>query len=188
VARLFIALNLPPEVRGDLVRAIGPLTESSLPIRWLPADNLHVTLSFLGEVGPEAQSGIRGALDEVGAAHGPITLELGGVGCFPDWRRARVIWLGADGGPELSELQRAVADAVRPWGVAEDPRPFHPHVTLGRTRGRVRGAALASLQPLSETVDYRACVGVGSVELMRSELSPRGARYHLEVSSPLARR
>ncbi len=183
--RLFVALNLPDRERAGIHRAAASLRESTLPVRWVPAENLHVTLAFLGEVDEGRVDPVGQALRWVGAQHAPLTLEVGGVGAFPTPRRPRVLWIGAEGGSALRALQRGVQAALEPLGFAPDERSFHPHVTLGRARRHAGPRDFGEFAAMAETVDYRQRVGIGTVDLMQSRGSPSGVRYRAMLRCPL---
>jgi 2'-5' RNA ligase len=129
--RLFIAVDLPEEVRGVLAHGLGPLKRDQPPARWVRPQGIHITLKFLGEQPPELverlDSAVRGAL----AGLAPVTVQLGGGGFFPHDRRPRVAWVGgqADG---LEAWAQAFEEAAADLGVAREARPFSLHLTLAR--------------------------------------------------------
>lgn len=129
--RLFVALEIFPEVRENLAALTGELRGKIPQARWMRAENLHVTLKFLGEAGTEKMEGIRAALAGVrGSA--PVEIEFRGLGCFPEARRARVLWVDAAAGPELERLAAEIEKALEPLGFAREQREFSSHVTVAR--------------------------------------------------------
>jgi 2'-5' RNA ligase len=184
--RLFLALDLPEAHRAEIGRRAVRL-EGSLPAaRWVPPENLHLTLVFLGATEESAVPCLTEALAPAfAAAGGPLELRVSGAGTFPPARPARVAWVGIDGGDPLLDLQRRVAEAAAGCPVLEpERRPFHPHVTLARPRRPWNRRASEDLVRAFEG-------GVGGpfpvIEgvLYRSELSPRGARYTAVERFPL---
>lgn len=184
--RSFLAVLLPEEVRQRLWREAQPLREAVGRVAWVRVENLHVTLRFLGSVD---EATLRRAADALAAAcaqTSPFTVTLGGLGGFPGLRAPRVAWAGvAVGGEMLVALHARVERALAERGVPPEGRPFHPHVTLGRTRDP-RGApelgrALAAVVGAGPYGEVR----VDAVHLMRSELDPTGARYGTLVRAPL---
>lgn len=176
--RLFIALRFPDRLRNRIYEAAEPLRAAEPPVRWVDPAQLHLTLQFLGEVEAARAEAWSAALEEVAARHAPFGLPLGGVGGFPSLRSPRVIWLGVPEPPEaLAALQSAVVEASAGLGVEPEKRPFHAHVTLGRTRRRLRSEEGEALRRAAEEVSLRAEHEVGSVVLMRSRLGRGGARY-----------
>lgn len=182
VWRLFVAIEIPTEVRSAIERTIQSL-RSAVPdvVRWSAVDNIHLTLKFLGNY-PSAE------IDRVVEAIGPsvsgrlpVELGVGEIGVFPPRGSPRVIWLGLTGEiGRLVRLQQSVESALAGIGLAPENRPYQPHLTLGRIRDRIDPAAGRSLvdrlrraRPaarLSFTGD-RVC-------LIRSELSRNGPTYY----------
>ena len=141
--RSFVAIVLPVEVKAALDGYTQTL-RGAVPagvVRWVPAANIHLTLSFLGEVDEAALPAVKAALRRVAAAHPPHTLRVGGVGCFPGAAAAaaapRVVWAGVEeGSGALAALQTDVAACLVPLGFPKERRPFSPHLTLGRVADR----------------------------------------------------
>jgi len=180
--RLFVALNLPPEERERIYRAAAPLRRAELPVRLTREPALHLTLRFLGEVEPAALEDLERAIAAAVAIVTPFTLRLGGTGAFPSLSRPRVLWVGVEAAPELLALHAALERRLEPLGIAREPGPFRPHLTLGRVR---RGAALRGIATLLEEIHFAASLRVTEVELMRSHLTPEGSRYELLRTFPL---
>jgi len=179
--RLFVAVIPPPEVRERALREL-----ESLPwrgdVRWLPPENLHLTLKFLGETPEDGIPGIHGALGAACGEYPAFDLTLQGAGAFPSLDRARVVWAGAGEGSEvLEDLAGRIEDALAEVGFERDGRPFRPHLTLGKSRRG--GAWLEDTERRAELGPFR--FGVGSVELVRSRLSQEGAAYSTVASYPL---
>jgi 2'-5' RNA ligase len=126
--RLFIAIELPAEVK----KLLTGLRTAIPGANWVPPEQLHLTLAFLGEV-DEATCALLGEkLAEIVAPG--FTLQFSSSGCFPDRRRPRVIWAGLSPSPLLTALAEQVSKAVRSCGIAQEERPFSPHITLARCR------------------------------------------------------
>ncbi len=183
--RLFIAVNLPPDERARLEREALALRAARLPVRWVAADALHLTLKFLGEVADARVGEVEKAMMEVAARSAPFRLELGGLGAFPNLRSPRVVWVGVQAPPELARLAAALEDAMAGLGFSRENRPFSPHLTLGRAERDARGGDFRALPALAAKFDFRAEVEARSADLMRSHLSPRGARYERVLAAPL---
>jgi len=183
--RLFVAVNLPEEERRAAYQATAPLRHGDLPVRWVQADALHVTLKFLGEVAPERADEIAAALDAAVGAARPFDVALGGVGAFPSLDRPRVVWLGVERHPALELLANDVETALQPFGFEAELRPFQPHITLGRAKQGAKPTAFGKLGKLAERVAYEAVAPVRSVDLMESELRPEGAVHRVHHPSLL---
>lgn len=175
--RLFLALEVPEAHRREMERRARTLRRSLPPARWVPADNLHLTLRFIGATDPDRVPDLLGAVAPAFAACEPLTLRLVGGGIFPPARPARVAWVGVDGGGALHRLQREVAAAAdAALGLEPEGRPFHSHVTLARPRRPWKRPASEEFArafegPVGEPFTVRAGV------LFESRLGPGGATY-----------
>ena len=171
--RLFIGLELPLACQTTLV-ALDPHLRG---LRWLPAEQLHLTLSFLGEVTGSRIDTLREALDAVHVP--PFFLPLHGIGAFNKRGQPSVVWVGVgQGHPYLFALHRRVQDAVLHAGMEPDLKPFHPHVTVGRSKG-ISQAALQPFLRRHAAVKFDVFKVTGFV-LCSSILSPAGAAYRVE--------
>ncbi|HEX2781482.1 MAG TPA: RNA 2',3'-cyclic phosphodiesterase, partial [Gemmatimonadaceae bacterium] len=110
---------------------------------------------------------------------------LGGLGAFPNFRRARVIWVGVAPDPRLELLHHDVEAACVSLGLEPEGRAFRPHLTLARVPERTPEEQLRAVQRLVRSFSFEETLEVSSVDLMSSEQSPDGPRYRLLHSSPL---
>jgi len=184
--RLFVALNLPDKVRERIYRAAHKLRDSAMPVRWVRADDLHVTLKFLGEVRRERLEEVEQAINRVAATTKAFRTKFGGFGAFPSVRQPRVIWLGVAANPELRCLKQDLECSFGDIGFEAETRAFHPHVTLGRADDREGAGAFRSLDDLLSALECKGDVKVATVDLMESKLGPRGSKYTLVTSVKLA--
>lgn len=182
--RLFVAVEFPQAVRRRAWRATAPLREADLPVKWVGPERLHLTLKFLGETDEARVPALGEALDRAAGAAGPLELRLAGVGAFPSLQAPRVLWIGVEGPPELERLHEAVDEALAELGFERERRDFHPHVTLGRAR---RGhGGLGRAERLVERIEVDVACTADDVRLVRSVLSPEGARYSVVSSHALS--
>ena len=158
---------------------------AALSVSWVAPENLHVTVKFLGNVDEARVQSVIDALRTAVRGHAPFDLEVGGLGAFPSATRARVLWAGLIGGTTpLGALAASVEDALAQLGFPREDRPFSPHITLARVREPRRSPELA--EALGVTSGRRfGQVAVPDIALMRSDLSPRGARYSTLASIAL---
>jgi RNA 2',3'-cyclic 3'-phosphodiesterase len=173
--RAFVAVLLPDDVRARLA-AVGDELRGRVPgLAWVRAENLHLTLRFLGNVEPAALGRVREAVAAAASTVPPFRVSLEGLGGFPAGRSPRVVWAGVGaGGGDLEALHAALESALVARGIPGEGRGFHPHVTLARARDRRGASGLAgALGPGSAFGEAR----VAALHLMRSELDPRGARH-----------
>ncbi len=183
--RLFIAINLPDQIRREIWDSAALLRERRYPIRWVKPEGMHITLKFLGEVSGHREDSVVNALETASAGVHPFTLSLEGFGAFPDTRRARVVWLGCEPSLALEQLQRQIEDSTSSLGFPRETRVFHPHVTLGRLRRGAEKSRLGGLAGVLDRLHYVRDLSVDSIELMQSELSPAGADYTVRESFEL---
>lgn len=176
--RLFIAINLPADVRDRIHEAAAPLREVAPDIAWTPPDRLHLTLKFLGDRPESDLAPLGDLLRSVGTRHATMPLVVEGGGAFPSLARPRIIWAGVGAEPRLELLHHDVEAACAELGFELEGRPFRPHLTLGRARGGVDSpAARVAISRAARQIDLREEIDVESVDLMRSEPGPGGPRY-----------
>ncbi|WP_298273169.1 RNA 2',3'-cyclic phosphodiesterase [Geobacter sp.] len=178
--RLFVAIDLPDEVK----QSVAALCQGVPGVRWLPPEQLHLTLRFIGEVDDAVAGIIRRGLAEITSP--PFPLSLRGVGCFPSPRRPRVLWVGLNGNEPLKRLQQGVEAAVVAAGIPAEERPFSPHITLARLREH-REAEITPF--LARNASFHSePFTVDTFHLYSSSLTPKGAIHRREASYPLAGR
>ena len=184
--RLFVAIEPPDLVR----RRLGAMQErlraaagrNAGDVKWVPVENVHLTLQFLGGVPEERVEPVKAAVAAAASGADPFHLELRGAGGFPSARRARVLWagVGGDTGP-LAALVSALGQRLAPLGFPPEERPFSAHLTLGRSRDP-RGAPGLAVALAQAADGPGAPWRAAEIVLFESHLSPRGPRYE-----PLAR-
>ena len=180
--RSFIAILLTDAVREAVAAATERLRPLCGAVAWVPPQNLHVTLQFLGGQSEEGLVAAEAALADAAARSGPIEVTLHGIGAFPGLERPRILWIGlAQGALEARALQARVADALAGQRFPREDRPWHPHLTIGRVFDERRWRREAG-PPLRRALAQAATTSFGTlrvaeVALMRSDLSPAGARY-----------
>ncbi len=157
--------------------------------KWVADENLHVTLRFIGSLVDDRLEVALDALRGSGSRHEPFHLRLADVRAVPDRRRARMIWLVLeDPSGECARLAEDVTDALMPFGVEPEDRPFSPHVTLARARRNrslAADALAAARSVLGEGKDAERIVSVSAFTLYASTLAPTGPTYEVLASVPL---
>lgn len=176
--RLFIALTPPPDVQREVWDAFTPLRARRLPVKWVPPENVHLTLKFLGEVSDERQAEVRGALTSAAQGTKAITLLVRGAGAFPNTRAPRVVWAGIEPDPAIEILADRVERHMGPLGFPPEGRPFRPHLTLGRAERDARARDWAGVGELLDALTVDATALLDGVDLVRSELRRGGSVYH----------
>jgi 2'-5' RNA ligase len=183
---LFVALNLPDEVRRALWAAAAPVRELGLPLKWVRPEGVHVTLKFLGEVPDEREPELRAALGRAVAGGRALRLVVDGFGAFPGFARPRVVWAGLAPDPALEALQHRVEDEFVPLGFPPDNRPFRPHLTLGRAARDARPRPCDGLEQTLLGLRHQESTLVATVDLMQSVLQSGGAVYRIRHSERLS--
>ena len=182
--RLFVAVNLPGEIRRSVHATLQVLRTEEMDVRWTAAESLHVTVKFLGEVDTARRAAIEAVLLEAASAHSPFGITLGGVDAFPGLHRPRIWILRVRDDGALGALQRDVERLLAPLGFGAEDRPYTPHVTIGRARGRHGSTPAPPASVPDGPLDLR--VPVTTMDLMKSETGAGGARYERLAAVPLA--
>jgi 2'-5' RNA ligase len=172
--RLFVSLELPSSVRQRL----GELDPHLPGVRWLAPEQMHLTLSFLGNVSTHIQESLSEKLRAI--SWKSFFLPLVGVGAFPGKGRPNVIWIGVGRGhPHLFQLHKRVQEAALAAGLEPDLRSFHPHITIARCRD-VSSETIRPFLKAHAAFDA-GMIHVESFCLNSSELTPSGAVYTQEL-------
>jgi RNA 2',3'-cyclic 3'-phosphodiesterase len=173
--RLFVALDIPEEVRNSLAELVAQLRPVCQNARWARVEGLHVTLKFIGEAPLEKVEVIKTALSSI-PTRAPIPIDFQGFGFFPNDRRPRVLWAGVEAGPELRELALAVETALDSVGIPRETRPFAPHLTLARFESSRGLDALHAAIQNTGSHDFGRTTAT-EFHLYQSVLKRRGAEY-----------
>jgi len=181
IIRSFCAINLDIKtaraIAAEQVRLREDCKDSGIDVRWIAPQNMHITISFLGNVTEPMIQAIKDSMEFTCRKFPPIELEFSGLGAFPSPAEPQVIWVGVK--EKTGALLRFHADIIKvlkSTGFKLDDKPFQPHVTIGRVKSSV---------PLSEellTPQEAPVFGRTTVkELLcyRSDLSPKGADYYM---------
>jgi RNA 2',3'-cyclic 3'-phosphodiesterase len=179
---LFVALEIPAEVRNGLAALIGEFRALAPQLKWVRAENLHLTLKFIGETDRARLDALRAALAEV-RSNQVLELAVQGLGFFPDDQRPRVLWAGLRAPDHLAQLAGGIEAALASLGFPREQRPFAPHFTLAR----LGDAQLP--RPLGEAIRREAARAFGAwhateFQLIESRLKPAGAEYTTVHSFP----
>jgi 2'-5' RNA ligase len=181
--RLFVALDIPEEVRGAIGKLASKLGPACRSAKWTKIENVHVTLKFIGEVSREKCEEIETALLHL---HFPATIAMifRGLGFFPDERRPRVLWAGVEATDQLPKLATAVESALEPLGVPRERREFSPHLTLARIEStRELPQLLTAIASVSPAEFGRSVAR--EFHLYQSVTKPGGAEYTQLATYPL---
>ncbi len=171
------------DVQQRLERQVPPRS-----VRWVRAGGIHLTLKFLGDTPTDKLPEITEALSAV-ARHAPsCTFTVGGLGCFPNPRRPRVVWVGVqEPTGRLAALQDAIEEAMVPFGYRPEGRGFTPHLTLGRIHRRASRQDAARVGEVITATEIGTLAQVPAIhfDLIKSVLKPTGAEYTTLATFPL---
>ena len=170
--RLFIALDIPAEIRARLTEYMERARALAPDARWARVEGLHVTLKFIGHVDDAVVEKIQAALASIKVT--PFDVRFPGVGFFPNPNAARVFWAGVDGGDHLPLLASTIDGALERLGFARETKPYHPHLTLARTSSR----PLRELRPLlAEAPPQFGTMTAREFFLYQSQPQKGGSKY-----------
>ena len=188
--RSFVAIELEDELREELARIQESLKRRGIAeqVRWVKPQAIHLTLKFLGDISVDSIEEIGLAVTKGSEGVDSFNISLEGLGCFPTATRPNVIWVGVreDTGM-LNRLQNSIELSISALGHQPERRKYTPHLTLGRVVRHIGKSDRRRLGEVIQTHDAGTLGGmeVREVSLMRSDLSPQGARYTQLVSVPL---
>jgi 2'-5' RNA ligase len=174
--RTFIAIELPEGIKKQIEQAQAPLKKTEAFVSWVKPGNIHVTLKFLGEVPEDKINEVFSGTERALAGAKRFTMTLKGMGAFPDFRRPRVIWVGAGSGTEeLSQVANKIEEEMEKIGFPREKRKFSAHFTIGRVKSPKN---IEKLTEMVESSDFQTEeIEVKEVVMMRSQLHPAGAIY-----------
>jgi RNA 2',3'-cyclic 3'-phosphodiesterase len=175
--RLFVALDIPQEVRARISSFAERLRPLCLGARWARVEGLHVTLKFIGEVPDAKVSEITKALSALRGE--PFDVKFENIGFFPSRKSPRVFWIGVHGGDALVRLAAVVSESLIALGIPREDKAYSPHLTLARA-GAGRGPdqnlkALTSL--LANEAEAFGTMTAHEFFLYRSQLGRGGSTY-----------
>lgn len=175
--RLFVAIDLPDSTRSTL----GGLDPHIDGVRWVAADQMHLTLGFFDDVAPESDSRLRGELLNI--SYRAFFLPLIGVGTFPSKGPPKIIWIGVGKGhPHLFQIHKRVQEAALSAGLELELRPWHPHITVGRCRD-VSPQQIRKFLKSNVDLDL-GMIHVDEFHLYSSKLTPGGPVHTRELTIP----
>jgi 2'-5' RNA ligase len=179
--RAFIAAEIPNTIQTAIVAQTSRLrnTLGDNLIRWIPSQNLHLTLKFLGDIAGSHLDFLKQAIAQTAGASPAFDLQLSGFGSFPNLKLPRILWVGLHAPASLLSLQRSIESAVVKLGYKKEDRAFSPHLTIGRVRQNLSPAELQKIRTALESFQLGniGTARVNSIHLFKSDLNPNGAEY-----------
>lgn len=183
--RIFIAINLPAEIKKDLMNFQAKWPE--LPVRWVKPENLHITLAFLGYLVDEELLEIIKIAKEVAQKNKSFTINLNKILYGPPKKLPpRMVWVEGEKSVELGKLQKYLEESLFSSSIKElgepEARPYTPHITLGRIK-TWEWRRIESEEKPEVNEDISLSFEVNSIEVMESELKKTGPEYTILESS-----
>jgi 2'-5' RNA ligase len=173
--RLFIAIEIPQTIRSAFASLLKEFRAIAPQVKWVRAENLHVTLKFLGETESAKLGALQNVLSSVRSVE-QVHLEFRGLGFFPHEKRPRVFWAGMEASANLKTLAADIDQAVHRLGFPLEERPFTPHLTLARFQPP--GLSPKLLQAIQQKgAQSFGSLRAGEFHLIESKLKPTGAEY-----------
>lgn len=189
--RAFIAIDLPQPIQEAIEKQTSRLRQAAGDglVRWIPPQNIHLTLKFLGNIAASHMDFLKQLLHQTADSHQSFDLQIGGIGSFPNSKLPRVLWAGVHAPADLASLQKNIEAGAARLGYEKEARPFSPHLTLGRVR---QGIDPRDLQKISAALNGIQIGNIGSarvdaVHLYKSELRPEGSLYTKLFSALLSK-
>jgi len=189
--RAFIAIELPAHVCDAIQKQTARLRQTlgNDLIRWIPTQNMHLTLKFLGDTATSHLEFLKQLLAREADAHPQFDFQLGGLGAFPTLKRPRLLWIGIHAPADLASLQRSIEAGTSRLGYELEERAFSPHLSIGRVRQNVSPPDLQKIRTALDTIQLGniGIARVDSVHLFKSDLQPGGSIYTKLFSAPLSK-
>ncbi len=180
--RAFIAIELPLVIRNSLVKIQSRLKITLPKINWVTPSNLHLSLKFLGEISLEQISDIQQIIAETIKTTPALEIKLETLGVYPDYRQARIIWIGTNQTPDqLQQLVGQLQTKLLKIGLPEHEHLFRMHITLGRIKNTLipkdLEGALDKVKNDLSNMDLK--FSAGGITLFQSVLGPSGPTYSI---------
>jgi len=178
--RIFIAINLPEDLKKEIVPVQKKLKKFDWPVRWTATDNIHLTLRFLGSITDQEIEQVKGIIEQAVKKTKLFLLQISNFVAFPNLKVPRVICLSVEESETLYNLHSDIVSPIEEQGIGESERyPFSGHITIGRAEQQS-----ANYRALSK-MEFNANFTVDSVEIMASVLKPEGPVYSVIKSHKL---
>lgn len=171
--RVFIAIDLPEEIRNRLAAMQSELRSTASSARWVAAESTHLTLKFIGEISEQRRDEVDAALAGLSWKEFPVSVK--GVGFFPGTRSPRVFWAGLHAST-MEGLTQEIDARLERAGFDREKRAFRPHITLARAKtGRLETTLVSAAEKFAET-DFGAFTA-DRCFLYQNTLKPAGSVY-----------
>ncbi|MBF0456715.1 MAG: RNA 2',3'-cyclic phosphodiesterase [Nitrospirae bacterium] len=181
--RSFIAIDISETQRAAIGQMVDTLRPLRADVKWVRPENLHLTIKFLGDVDEGLIEKIELTLKDLTTGYAPFQIELRTVGAFSSLKRPDILWIGVTKSPGLETIAADIEEKLSLVGIKKEGRPFSPHLTIARVKSLKGYEHLHEKLTSLTAKDFGEC-GVADLLLMKSDLTPGGARYTRLKSFP----
>ncbi len=189
--RAFIAIEFPQHIQDAVEKQTARLRQTlgNEIIRWVPCQNMHLTLKFLGDIAASHVDFLKQMLAREAVSHPQFDLQISGLGSYPTSRRPRVLWAGLHTPADLISLQRSIEAGTTRLGYEQEEHAFSPHLTLGRVRQTTSPAEMQKVRNALDTIQLGniGTARVDSIHLFKSDRLPSGSIYTKLFSALLSK-
>lgn len=179
--RTFIAVDFPPEIVSKIAKIIQYFKTQTpeKALKWVPPENLHLTIKFLGDIPENKLDQVKRILTESVAGRLPFNIEIEGLGMFPNKNKPRAVWLGINCDHTLSDIHQSLDQNLKAVGIDPEQRRFSPHLTIARVRRDIQTDARQAIgHTLAQfKVDSLGVAAINEIILYQSELTRSGSIY-----------
>ena len=191
LVRVFIAIELSEPVCDAIQKQTARLRQTlgNELIRWVPTQNMHLTLKFLGDTTTSHLEFLKQMLAREANLHPQFNLQLDGLGAFPTSKRPRLLWIGIHAPTELVSLQKSIETGTTRLGYEQEERAFSPHLSIGRVRQNINPPEMQKIRTALDTIQLGniGTARVDSIHLYKSDLQPSGSIYTKLFTAPLSK-
>jgi len=177
--RVFLAVELSSEVQEKLTHLQQQLRTTLPPINWVRPESIHLTLKFLGYVEPSTVSQLLSVLEPLGEKREVFSMDVQGLGVFPQVKHPRVLWVGLSGNTQaLNDLVFDIEAPLEPLGFPSEEKSYHPHLTLARIkRENVKVGSVFMQTGVLADKQHLGTLTIDRFTLFQSDLGPSGAKH-----------
>ena len=189
--RAFIAVEIPSALQNTIQNSTSTLRQSlgDEIVRWVPPQNIHLTLKFLGDISTSNLDLIKQMLIAETAQQKCFEMQIEDIGSFPNPKRPRVLWVGLRAPAALESIQRAIVSACARLGYPSDEKNFSPHLTIGRVKQNLTFVEIQRIRFALEAMKIHSLgiAKVDAIHLFKSDLHPNGSVYTKLFSAPMGK-
>lgn len=182
--RTFIAVFPPEEIIQQILSIQNKLSSFAGNVRWEKKEKFHFTLQFWGDQTEDWIENIADEIRKLCSSISPFQIKITTLGCFPNRYSPKIFWVGSakEENANLIELSNKITGITKHNGIEPDKKPFHPHITISRGKGKISSELIHKVQTLNFPPIEFFCT---EVKIMRSQLASSGSTYTTLFTIPL---